>query len=341
MNHTGTIGQSYVGITGHKECFLILLCRTVICTLIKWLILFIFQIFSRVCLQDLICRLVFLSKLAKNRIQQCSSHIVNKSVCAFYLRIFFIRIYTETDIGRQCPWCCGPCKDICILILHFESYNSGALFYILISLSNLLSGQRRTTARAVRNDLKSLIKKTLIPDLLQSPPLGLNKVIIIGYIRIIHISPETNGVGEILPHPLVFPYAFLTFVDKWFQTVFLDLFFSIQSKKLFHFQLYRKTMGIPSCLSRNHVALHGAVSRDHVLDNTGQYVSDMRFSVCCRRSVIKGIGLTFFAVLHTFFKNVIFFPELLCGFLTIHELKVRRNFLIHLSILLLPGGVFQ
>ena len=51
----------------------------------------------------------------------------------------------------------------------------------------------------------------------------------IGNIWIIHISPETNSAGEILPHALIFPDTFLALLDKWLQTVFFDLVFSVKT----------------------------------------------------------------------------------------------------------------
>ena len=67
----------------------------------------------------------------------------------------------------------------------------------------------------------------------------------------LHICPESNRAGEILPHSFVFPYALFTFVDKRLQSVSFNLIFSVQTKQLFYFQLYRQTMGIPSCFTRN------------------------------------------------------------------------------------------
>ena len=79
------------------------------------------------------------------------------------------------------------------------------------------------------------------------------------------------------------------------------------------------SVGIPSGFTRNHVAFHGAVTRDHILDNTCQHVSDMRFAVGGRRSVIEGVGFTLFAVFHTLFENVIVFPELFNFFFSLDE----------------------
>ena len=144
----------------------------------------------------------------------------------------------------------------------------------------------------------------------------------VGNIRVIHISPETNGAGEILPHSFVFPDTLFTFLDERLNTVLLDLLFSVESKKLLNLKLYRKSVGIPTGLTRNHIPLHGAVSRDHILDNTGKYVSDMRFSVCGRRSVIEYVRGSFSAAVDTLFKDLFIFPEFLNLFFPVHKVQV-------------------
>ena len=144
----------------------------------------------------------------------------------------------------------------------------------------------------------------------------------VGNIRIIHISPETNGAGEILPHSFVFPDALFTFLDERLNTVLLDLLFSVETKKLLNLKLYRKSVGIPAGFTRNHVSFHGAVSRDHVFDDTGKYVSDMRLAVCGRRSVIEHVWGSFSAAVDTFFKDFFVFPEFLNLFFPVHKVQV-------------------
>ena len=111
-----------------------------------------------------------------------------------------------------------------------------------------------------------------------------------------------------------------TFINKRNQTVFLYLLLTIQAKQLLYFKLYRETMGIPACLTRNHAALHCAVSGDHVFDDTGQYVADMRLAVGSWRSVIKHIRLASFTHLDALFKNVFICPELFYFFFPFYKL---------------------
>lgn len=127
----------------------------------------------------------------------------------------------------------------------------------------------------------------------------------------IHICPETNCRRKILPHSLVFPDTFLTLLDKRLHTVSLDLLLAVKTKLFLYFKLYRKSMSIPARFTWNHVSFHSTVSWDHILDNTGQHMTDMRLAVGCWRSVIKGISFSLLTAVHTFFKNMVFFPKLL------------------------------
>ena len=154
----------------------------------------------------------------------------------------------------------------------------------------------------------------------------------IGDIWVVHVGPEADRAGEILPHALIFPYAFLALVDERLQSVFFDLLLAVKTEQLLNLQLHRETVGIPACLSRHHAALHRAVSRDHVLDNTGQHMADVRFAVGCRRPVIEDVIRAAFALLHTLLKNVIVVPELFDFLFTGDKIHVSGNFPVHFSL---------
>ena len=191
-----------------------------------------------------------------------------------------------------------------------------------------LIGKWCTTTRTVRNDFKSFVQEFLVPDFFQCPPFRLDIIIMVSNIWIFHICPETYCRREIFPHSFVFPDTFFTFIDKWFYTIFFNLIFSVKTEQLFYFQLYRQSVSIPSCLTRNHVALHCTVSRDHIFDYTGKNVSDMRFSICCRRSIVESISFSFFTVLHTFLENIFFIPEFFNFFFSVYKLQVCIHFFV-------------
>ena len=305
--------------------FLCNLCSAVI----QWFIFLIFQIFSAEGSKHLIRRCIFFRQPGEHGIQQGLCHIISIAVCRFHLAIDLFRVHAECHIGRQCPRCRGPCQEVSIFPFYFKTDNCGTFLDSLIPLCNLVGGQRRPAARAVRHNLKAFIQELFIPDLLQRPPFRLNKIIVIGDIRMFHIRPETDGIRELLPHTLVFPYGFLTLADKRIDTIILNLILSVDAECLLHFQFHGKSVGIPAGLSRNLISLHGTVTRNHILDDTGQDMADMRLAVCCRRSVIKSVGRSLFPAVDGFLKNIFFFPEINYLFLTIHKIKRSVYFLIH------------
>ena len=192
VNDTCTITHSNVVITGYEMSFFALFCCCLACACKKRLIFLTLKVCSFVFLKDLICRLIILCKLAENLIQKCFCHVIGIAVCCFYLAVDLIRVYTKCDVGWKCPRCCCPCQEVCVLTNNFKTNDCRTLFNSLIALRNLLCGKRSSTTRAVRNDLEAFVKKTFFPDLFQCPPLGLDKVIVVCYIRMLHVSPETN-----------------------------------------------------------------------------------------------------------------------------------------------------
>ena len=193
MNDTGTITHGNVVVTGYEMSFFALFCCCLSRTCKKRLIFLTLKVCSFIFLKDLICRLIILCKLAENLVQKCLCHVVGIAVCCFYLTVDLIRIYTKCNVGWKCPWCCCPCQEVCVLTNNLETHDRRALFNSLVALRNLLCGKRSSTAWAVRNDLKAFIKETFFPDLFQRPPLGLDEIVVVCYIRMLHVSPETNG----------------------------------------------------------------------------------------------------------------------------------------------------
>ena len=166
MNDTGTICHGYIAVTGYIETFLMLLFCAFSCTGKKRLVFLVFEILSFISLKYLISRLTFLCQSAKYSVKQCLCHIIGIAVCCLYLAVSLIRIYAECHVGGQCPWSCCPCQEISILTLYLETYYCRTFLNCFIALCHLVGGKRGSTSGAVRYDLKSLIKKTLIPDLL-------------------------------------------------------------------------------------------------------------------------------------------------------------------------------
>ena len=151
------------------------------------------------------------------------------------------------------------------------------------------------------------------------------------YIGVVHVCPKADGVGEILPHPLVFPDALFALLDERLETVLLYLFLSVKSEKLFNLDLDGESVRVPSCLAGNICALHRMVARDHVLYGTGENVPDMGLAVRGRGTVIEGVFRCAVAHFHGTLENLFFFPEIenrafafsgieTCRYLSVHDI---------------------
>ena len=192
-----------------------------------------------------------------------------------------------------------------------------------------MAGQRGSAARAVRYDLEALVQKLLLEDLLQCPPLGLDVVIVVGNVRVLHIGPEADLVGEVLPHALILPDVFLTVVDKRRDTVVLDLILAVDADLLLDLELDRKTVGIPAGLTRYHRTLHRVESRNHILERARLDMADVRLTIRRRRAIVENVGWITLVLLDGLLEDMILSPELLDLALALYKVHVCINFSKH------------
>ena len=171
MNDSSTIGHCDISIAGHKEAFLALLICQFLCTGIKRLIFFAFKILSLVGFKHFVgflsCLFIlFGKKWRKHLVCQCLCQIIRITIYCFYLDISIIRVYTKCHVTWQCPRSCRPCQEISIFIHNLKTNNCGFFFYQFIALCHLLCRKRSSTTRTIRHNLKSLVEKAFVPDLL-------------------------------------------------------------------------------------------------------------------------------------------------------------------------------
>ena len=337
MHNSRAVRHCDIIVTGNKMTLFILLFRRLARTCKQRLIFPVFQALSGKGFQHLVSGLSFLRQLSQHRVKQCLRHVIDAAVRSLHLAIRLLRMHAERHVGGQGPGSRGPGKEKCLLPHTLEAHDSRTLLHRLIALSHLMAGEGRATTGAIGNDLKALVQEPLIPDGLQRPPLGLNKIVAVGDIRVIHVRPEAHCGGEILPHPLVFPHALLTLVNKGRKPVFLNLLLAVQAKKLLHLQLHRQPVGVPARLAAHEPALHGLIPGEHVLKGPGLQVADMWLAVGGGGAVEEGIGGAPLPYLYALFKYPPVRPELLRGLLPLHEVHIRRD----LSVLAHSPSSFQ
>jgi len=330
MDDPGAIRQGDIVIHRDKEGLLTRFGDGLIGIGQKWFIGFADQVAARHFFEDL-------EILAKELGHEHPGHIVaDRLLGAIEIGrdldqgIFLVRVDTEADIGRQGPGRRRPgCKIGICFILDRETDENRGVLDVVVTLGDLMRGQGRATARAIRHDFMALVKQALLPDPLQSPPLGLDIIVVVGDIGVVHVGPEADPVRHRLPFLLILPDRMLALVDEGLDAIGLDLRLAINAEGFFDLQLNRQAMRIPAGLAQDMVALHGLVARDDVLDDPGQDMADMRLAVGRRRTIEKGEFRPRLAQFDRTLENVIVLPELQDLLFAFDKTHVGRYFLVH------------
>ncbi len=329
MNDTGTVLCGNIAVRNHEvRTLMLLLCRF-LRTVVQWLIVHADEIGALAGFEHLIGWSAVLRKRSEHLVEQAAGHHIGIAIGCLHLRIVEVRVHTETGVRWKGPWRGRPCEEVEILILRLEADNGGALGQLLIALGYLMARKRGAAARAIWDDLKSLVQELLLKDFLQCPPLGLDVIVMIGDIWVLHIGPEADLVGEVLPHALILPDIFLTETDKRRYSVLFNLLLAIDADLLLDFELDRKAVGIPAGLTWHHRTLHRMESRNHVLEGTRLNVANVWFTICRRRPIVEYIGWVTFVLLDGSFEDVILSPELLDFAFALYKVHVCINFFKH------------
>ena len=241
-----------------------------------------------------------------------------------------MRVDAQGYVGGKCPGRGGPGENKGILTAyHFEADRGRNVADLLVALRDLVAGKRGAAAGAVGHDLEALVEQALFPDLLQAPPFGLDIVVLIGDVGVLHIRPEGHAVGHFLPLVLVLPHALFALGDEGLDAVGLDLRLAVQAQQLFHLQLHRQAVGVPAGLAQYVLALHALEARNQVLDGARLNVADVRAAVGRGRAVEEGETLRAVAVMEAFFHDAFALPEVQHFLFALDEVHVRGYFAVH------------
>ena len=338
VDDTGTVIHGDVGVAGDEEALLALFVGEGLLEVVERLVLFVFEVLAHIGLEDFISGFAVFGESAEHGVREGLGDVVRVTVRRLDLDVGVGRAHAESDVGGQGPGRRGPCEEVCVLIFDLEADDGGTFLDVLVALRHFVGGQGRTAAGAVRDDLEAFVEEAAVIDLLEGPPLGLDEVVLIGDIGVVHVGPEADDFREVFPHALVFPDGLFAFGDERLETVLFDLLLAVEAELLLDFDLDRKTVGIPAGFPGDEIVLHGAVPRDHVLDDTGQDVTDVRFAVRGGRAVIEDVGRTAVLLLGLL-EDVSLVPEL-CDFVfTLHKIEVRGHFLIESHCVLLLSAI--
>ena len=235
---------------------------------------------------------------------------VARAVLRLDLGIVLLRVHAEGDVGGQRPGRRRPGEEVGVLhALSFEAHEHRRLLHVLVSLRDLVRGERRPAARAVGHDLVPLIQQPLLPYDFQGLPDRLDIIVLIGDVRVLHVRPVTHALGHTFPFALVLPHAFLALLDEGLDAVLFDILLAVHAEQFFHFQLDGKPVRIPARLAQDVLALHGLIAGDDILHHAGEDMPDVRLSVRRGRAVVKGKLLVPLVALHALPEHVVLLPE--------------------------------
>ena len=320
VNDARTVLGRDIVVTGDKESLIL---HVLIRKRIERLILAVLKIAALHRRKDL----TIAPRVREYAVHQRLGEIVDLAVDA-HLYIGHVRVHAEAEVRWERPRCRRPREEVGILVCRLEAYDCRTLRHILVPLRHLMRGERRAAARAVRDDLVPLIEQPLFPDLLQCPPLGLDKVVLVRDVGVFHIRPEPDDIGELLPHRLIRPDRFTALLDERLDAVVLDLLLAIDADCLLDLKLDGQTVRVPPRLAKHLAPLHRLVARQHILDDARQNVSDVRAAVRRRRTVVERERLAALTLIHRLLCNMILAPKIRNGFLARGKIQIGIYFLV-------------
>ena len=81
-------------------------------------------------------------------------------------------------------------------------------------------------------------------------------------------------------------------------------------------------MGVPAGLAEDVLALHALIAGQQILDDTGENMTDMRFAVGRRGTIVECKGVVAFAGIDSLGGDVVILPEFQDFPLTLYEVQI-------------------
>ena len=248
----------------------------------------------------------------------------------FGVDVVLVLVYDQRDVGGQGPGRGGPGqKEGVLLTADAELDVDARLGDVLIALGDLVGGQRRAAARAVGHDLVALVEQALVRDGLQRPPDGLDVVVVVGDVGMLHVRPVADAVAHLLPLGLVLPDGLLALLDEGLDAVAFDLGLAVDAQGLFDLQLHGQAVGVPAGLARDLEALHGLIARDQILDGARLHMADVGAAVGRGRAVEEREHRRALALGRGLFHDAVRAPELQDLLLALDEVQRRGYLVVH------------
>ncbi len=174
-----------------------------------------------------------------------------------------------------------------------------------------------------------LVEQALFSNLLQAPPYRLDIAVIISDIGFVHVYPEGQAVGHLLPLLLILPDRLFALLNEGLDAKGLNLILAVKAQFLLHLQLHRQPVGVPAADAKDILALHHLVAGNQILHGPGDHVPDVGLAVGSWRPLVKGEFLLALIMGQGFCHDIVLFPKPGDVLLPGNEIHVCGNFVIH------------
>ena len=208
-----------------------------------------------------------------------------------------VRTDGEGGVGRQGPGRGRPCQEVdrqyCRSITGHAAKALGAVLEqpelghhggvgdvaVGARLVELVAAEARAGLGAVRLDGVALVDEALLVELGQQPPDGLHVFRLVGHVGRVHVDPVAHAPREVVPLLGVAHDGRAARV-----VVFLDGNLAADvllgdAEGLLHPEFHRQSVGVPTGLALDPLALQCLVTAEDVLQRTGHHVVDARLAI--------------------------------------------------------------
>ena len=173
-----------------------------------------------------------------------------------------------------------------------------------------MAGEAGAAARAVRGDAIVAEDQVAVPEPPEDPPAGLDVLVGVGDVGVVHVDPAADAVGHPLPVGDVAEDGLAALLVEGGDAVLLDLALVAQAQLALDLELDREAVRVPAALPRRAVAAHRLVAGDQVLEDAREDVVDAGRAVRRRRALVEREEAVGRAFLDAAFEDALLAPEL-------------------------------
>ena len=190
-----------------------------------------------------------------------------------------------------------------------RSHRHRRVLDILVVRTRLEVGERRRELPTVRHDAVRLVDAALVPELLEDPPdrlheLGLHRLVVV-----VEVDPATHARHRLAPLGDVLQHHRTALLVEFVDAELLDLGRAGDAEGVLRKGFDREPVRIPAEATFHVLAAHRLVTRDDVLNRTGEKMAVVRQAGGKGRTVVKLIALLALVLLQRLLERRILFPE--------------------------------